>query len=290
MTGEVPSEAQVRQLSAEWAARAEVPAFIKELIDRSPSDLHPMAQFSLAVTALEHESAFAKAYAKGMKKSEYWAHTFEDSMDVIAKLPSIAAQIYRNVYKDGKVAPVQKDQDYSFNFANQLGYGQNKAFLELMRLYLTIHTDHEGGNVSAHTTHLVGSALSSPMLSLSAGLNGLAGPLHGLANQEVLNWLQKMKKSVGSDLSDKSITDYLWSTLKSGQVVPGYGHAVLRKTDPRYMAQREFALKHLPDDPMFKLVSQVYNIAPGVLTEHGKTKNPFPNVDAVSLISINSGT
>ena len=103
------------------------------------------------------------------------------------------------------------------------------------------------------------------------------------ANQEVLNWLQKMKSAIGSDLSDKAVTDYLWSTLKSGQVVPGYGHAVLRKTDPRYMSQREFAQKHLPDDPMFKLVSQVYNIAPGVLTEHGKTKNPYPNVDAVSI-------
>lgn len=180
MTGEVPSEQQVRDLSADWAARSDIPSFVTDLLDRLPRDLHPMAQFSIAVTALEHQSSFAQAYAKGMRKTEYWAHTFEDSMDVIAKLPSIAARIYRNVYKDGKVAPVQKDQDYSFNFANQLGFAENKEFLELMRLYLTIHTDHEGGNVSAHTTHLVGSALSSPMLSLSAGLNGLAGPLHGL--------------------------------------------------------------------------------------------------------------
>ena len=103
------------------------------------------------------------------------------------------------------------------------------------------------------------------------------------ANQEVLNWLTQMKQAVGNDLSDKSITDYLWSTLNSGRVVPGYGHAVLRKTDPRYVSQREFALRKLPEDPMFKLVSQVYKIAPGVLTEHGKTKNPYPNVDAVSL-------
>lgn len=102
------------------------------------------------------------------------------------------------------------------------------------------------------------------------------------ANQEVLNWLTKMKQSVGNDLSDKAVTDYLWSTLNSGRVVPGYGHAVLRKTDPRYVSQREFALRKLPDDPMFNLVSQVYKIAPGVLTEHGKTKNPYPNVDAVS--------
>jgi citrate synthase len=282
LTGEVPSEQQVRDLSAEWAARSDIPKFVEELIDRCPSDLHPMAQFSVAVTALEHESNFAKAYAKGMKKSEYWEHTFEDSMDLIAKLPTIAAKIYRNIYKDGKVAPIQKDKDYAFNLANQLGFSENKDFVELMRLYLTIHTDHEGGNVSAHTTHLVGSALSSPYLSLAAGLNGLAGPLHGLANQEVLVWLQKMKKAVGNDLSDQAIKDYLWSTLKAGQVVPGYGHAVLRKTDPRYVSQREFAQKHLPDDPMFKLVSQVYKIAPGVLTEHGKTKNPYPNVDAHS--------
>jgi citrate synthase len=70
--------------------------------------------------------------------------------------------------------------------------------------------------------------------------------------------------------------------LKAGQVVPGFGHAVLRKTDPRYMAQREFAQKHLPQYPLFKLISQLFEVVPQVLTEHGKTKNPFPNVDAHS--------
>jgi len=282
LTGEVPTAEQTKALSAEWAARSEIPKFVEELLDRCPNTLHPMAQLSLAVTALEHESEFAKAYAKGINKKEYWAYTFEDSMNLIAKLPTIAAKIYRNIYKDGKVAAVQADKDYGFNLANMLGYGENKDFVDLMRLYLVIHSDHEGGNVSAHTTHLVGSALSSPYLSLSAGLQGLAGPLHGLANQEVLNWLTQMKKVVGDDLSDENIKKYLWDTLNSGRVVPGYGHAVLRKTDPRYTSQREFALKHLPNDPMFKLVSQVYNIAPGVLTEHGKTKNPYPNVDAHS--------
>lgn len=180
LTGEIPTVEQVRGLSADWAARSDVPTFITDLIDRCPPDLHPMAQFSLAVTALEHESAFAKAYAKGMNKKDYWSYTFEDSMDLIAKLPTIAAKIYRNVFQDGKVAAVEKDKDYGYNLANQLGFGGNRDFVELMRLYLTIHSDHEGGNVSAHATHLVGSALSSPMLSLSAGLAGLAGPLHGL--------------------------------------------------------------------------------------------------------------
>lgn len=118
-----------------------------------------------------------------------------------------------------------------------LGY-DNPEFIELMRLYLTIHSDHEGGNVSAHTTHLVGSALSDPYLSFAAGMNGLAGPLHGLANQEVLVWLQKLREQVGENPTDEKLKDFIWKTLKSGQVVPGYGHAVLRKTDPRYTCQR----------------------------------------------------
>ncbi|KAI9021010.1 citrate synthase [Phycomyces nitens] len=282
VTGEVPTPEQVKGLSAEWAARSDLPEFVEEIIDRCPKTLHPMSQFSVAVNALQHDSQFAKAYSQGIHKSKYWDTTFEDTMDLIAKLPKVAARIYRNVYADGKMASIDADKDYSYNFSKLLGFESNKDFVELMRLYLTIHSDHEGGNVSAHTTHLVGSALSDPYLSFAAGLNGLAGPLHGLANQEVLRWTLKLKEAVGVDASEEEIKKYLWDTLNGGQVVPGYGHAVLRKTDPRYTAQREFALKHLPDDPLFGLVSKLYHIIPGVLTEHGKTKNPWPNVDAHS--------
>ncbi|CAD6572466.1 MAG: citrate (Si)-synthase [Tremellales sp. Tagirdzhanova-0007] len=282
LTGEVPTAEQVRGLSQEWAARAEIPKFVEELIDRCPNTLHPMSQFSLAVTALNHDSAFAKAYSDGVHKRDYWKTTFDDSMDLIAKLPNIAGRIFRNVYGDGKVPPIDADKDYAANLASVLGFGDNADFVELMRLYVTIHTDHEGGNVSAHTGHLVGSALSDPFLSFAAALNGLAGPLHGLANQEVLRWVQKMRSQIGENVHDDKVAEYVWSTLKSGQVVPGYGHAVLRKTDPRYTAQREFALKHLPDDPLFKLVGQIYKVVPNILLEAGKAKNPWPNVDAHS--------
>lgn len=151
VTGEVPTAEEVKGLSAEWAARAEIPEFVEELIDRCPKTLHPMSQFSLAINALQHESLFAKAYAEGIHKSNYWDPTFEDAMNVIAKLPNIAGRIYRNVYKDGKVAAIEADKDYSYNFSKILGFHENKDFVELMRLYLTIHSDHEGGNVSAHT-------------------------------------------------------------------------------------------------------------------------------------------
>lgn len=282
VTGEVPTAEQTKAFSEELAARSALPKHVEDLIDRSPAHLHPMAQFSIAITALESESQFAKAYAQGVHKSKYWEYTYEDSIDLLAKLPNIAARIYRNVFHDGKLGAIDSSLDYSANLSNLLGFGGNAEFVELMRLYLTIHSDHEGGNVSAHATHLVGSALSSPYLSLAAGLNGLAGPLHGRANQEVLEWLFKMRSELNNDFSKENIEKYLWDTLNSGRVVPGYGHAVLRKTDPRYTAQREFALKHMPDYELFQLVSNIYEVAPGVLTKHGKTQNPWPNVDSHS--------
>ncbi|KAF8322557.1 citrate synthase [Clavulina sp. PMI_390] len=282
LTGEIPTTEQVNALSADWAARAALPKFVEELIDSCPSTLHPMSQFSIAVTALNHDSAFAQAYQDGIHKKDYWGPTFEDSMDLIAKLPNIAGRIYRNLYGKGKLPAIDATKDYSWNLSNLLGFGDNEAFVELMRLYITIHSDHEGGNVSAHTGKLVGSALSDPFLSFGASLNGLAGPLHGLANQEVLIWLKKMVEKTGANPTDEVVQEYIWSTLKGGQVVPGYGHAVLRKTDPRYTAQREFALKHLPSDPLFKLVGQIYKLVPDILLELGKVKNPWPNVDAHS--------
>lgn len=220
-----------------------------------------------------------------MHKSEYWKYTLEDTLDVIAKLPEIAALIYQCTYKDGIVAKGDDPKlDYSGNFCRMLGY-DIEEFDELMRLYLTIHTDHEGGNASAHATHLVGSTLSDPYLAYSGGLNALAGPLHGLANQEVLGWIQDLQKKFdaeGKEVNKETITEFAWETLNSGKVIPGYGHAVLRKTDPRYTCQREFASKYMPDDPLFKIVDTIYSVMPDILTEHGKTKNPFPNVDSHS--------
>uniref|UniRef100_A0AAQ5Y9R5 Citrate synthase n=1 Tax=Amphiprion ocellaris TaxID=80972 RepID=A0AAQ5Y9R5_AMPOC len=282
VTGQVPTEEQVNWVSKEWAKRAALPSHVVTMLDNFPTNLHPMSQFSAAITALNSESSFARAYSEGVHKSKYWEFVYEDSMDLIAKLPCIAAKIYRNLYREGSsIGAIDSNLDWSHNFTNMLGYSDTQ-FTELMRLYLTIHSDHEGGNVSAHTSHLVGSALSDPYLSFSAAMNGLAGPLHGLANQEVLVWLTALQKELGGEVSDERMRDYIWNTLKSGRVVPGYGHAVLRKTDPRYTCQREFALKHLPNDSMFKLVAQLYKIVPNVLLEQGKAKNPWPNVDAHS--------
>ncbi|KII89205.1 hypothetical protein PLICRDRAFT_53670 [Plicaturopsis crispa FD-325 SS-3] len=285
LTGQVPTEAQTRALSRELAEKGELPQFVEQLLDSLPATLHPMTQLGIGVAALNRDSSFQAAYEKGIKKTEYWSHTLDDCINLIARLPALAARIYRNVYRPGQPLPaINKDLDLVGNYVNQLGYGDNKDLTEYLRLYIALHGDHEGGNASAHTAHLVGSTLSDPYLSYSAALFALAGPLHGLANQEVLRWQLAMQKEIGDNITHDNIKEYLWRTLKSGQVVPGYGHGVLRSPDPRFIALQEFcdSRPDLQDSPIIQLVKKTYEVAPGVLTEHGKTKNPFPNVDATS--------
>jgi len=293
LTGEVPTKEQADSVTAELHSRAKLPAHVESMIRSFPEGMHPMTQLSSAILALQTESVFAQKYAEGTNKTLYWDHVYEDMMNLLARMPEICALIFRcTYYPEGGRAGAKMNQydaslDYAANFCNMLGekFAGDKGFHELMRLYITIHTDHEGGNASAHTCHLVGSTLSDPYLSLSASMNALAGPLHGLANQEVLGFLlglQATLKAEGKPVTPESITEFAWKTLNSGKVIPGYGHAVLRKTDPRYTSQREFALKHFPEDELFKVVNTVYQVMPGVLTEHGKTKNPYPNVDSHS--------
>ena len=282
LIGEIPTAEECAAITEEWQKRSVLPQYLIDTMNAVPRDTHPMTQFSLAILQLQRESVFAKRYREKMPKTQYWDPAYEDAMNLIAKLPNIAAYIYRRMYKGGKhIAPNPK-LDWGGNLAHMLGVSNDPAFKELMRLYLVLHSDHEGGNVSAHTTHLVGSALSDAYYSLSAGMNGLAGPLHGLANQEVLIWIMDLMKDLGGVPTKEQLEKYMWDTLNGGRVIPGYGHAVLRKTDPRYIAQREFALKHMPNYDLFKVVSLVYEVAPDVLTKHGKTKNPWPNVDAHS--------
>jgi len=282
LTGQVPTQEDVDHISATWARRSHVPNHVFDVIESFPVSSHPMTQFCAAILALQTESKFAKAYEEGISKKQYWDFVYEDSMTLIARLPRIAAYIYRRKYKNGEHIQPDGMLDWSANFAHMLGFNDG-GFKELMRLYLTIHADHEGGNVSAHATHLVGSALSDPYLAFTAGMTGLAGPLHGLANQEVIRWIEELQKELGTDRPSKEqIAQYIKDTLTAGKVVPGYGHAVLRKTDPRFTAQMEFAKKHCPDDPTVQTVWNVYEVAPAILESTGKIKNPWPNVDAHS--------
>ena len=190
LTGRVPSEEQAQTLSLELESRSQPPASVYRNLDRMPEGTHPMAQLAAAVTVMSHESVFARAYQRGMPKADYWEPVLEDCLALIARLPGLASAIYARdplvKQKRGHKTIAVRDfthskQDWGLRFAVKLGKGkvEDRDFQDLLRLYLALHADHEGGNVSAHATHLVGSALSDPYLSYAAGLNGLAGPLHG---------------------------------------------------------------------------------------------------------------
>ena len=285
LTGDVPTQAQVDEVLAEFKVRQVVPQYVFDALRALPRDSHPMVMLSVALLTLQKDSKFCGFYNSGkFNKNIAWEYVYEDAYDIVARIPVIAAFIYNLKYRGDKQIGIDPKLDMGANFAHMIG--QSEEYKDVARMYFILHSDHESGNVSAHTTHLVHSALSDPYYAYSAGLNGLAGPLHGLANQEVLDWTLKFQEKYCKDVepTEELIKAALWDTLNAGQVIPGYGHAVLRKTDPRYTSQREFCLNTpgLKDYPLFKVIAKIFEVAPGVLTEHGKTKNPWPNVDAQS--------
>jgi len=283
VAGEMPDEAALEDLKKDLRNRARVPDYVWEILEAMPKDSHPMVMFSLGILAMEKESVFRQKYTEGIKKGDYWQYTLEDCLNLIGRLPTLAAGIYRMRFDKGARIEPDPKLDWAGDYARMLGISDpGGEFANLMRLYMVLHSDHEGGNVSAHTCHCVGSALSDPYYAVSAGLDGLAGPLHGLANQECLRWVIMVKDKFGGVPTDEQLKQFAWDTLNSGQVIPGYGHAVLRITDPRFDAFREFGARACADDPYFQIVDKVFNVIPGVLKEHGKAKDPWPNVDAAS--------
>jgi len=282
-TGQLPTKAEVADLQAELHAHAGVPDYVWKVLEAMPKDSHPMCMLDTGILVMEGESEFRKRYTQGMRKEDYWEPTLADSIRILAILPELAGGVYRMRYGKGPRIKSDTKLDWSADYVHMLGLPDNDGtFAKLMRLYLTLHSDHEGGNVSAHTCHCVGSALSDPYYAVSAGLNGLAGPLHGLANQECLGWVLDVMKKFNGVPSEKDLEKFAWDTLNAGKVVPGYGHAVLRITDPRFDAFLAFGKKYCADDPVFQTVERVFNVVPNVLRQVQKIADPWPNVDAGS--------
>ncbi|MDH3891004.1 MAG: citrate (Si)-synthase [candidate division Zixibacteria bacterium] len=283
ITGKLPKADELKLFQKELRAAGKVPEYVWKVLRAMPKSSHPMAMLDTAIMTMENESAFRARYTAGMHKTEYWEPALEDAMRLMGTIHTIAAGVYRIKYKKGALIEPSKKLDWAADYARQLGLPPKKGdTAKMMRLYLTLHCDHEGGNVSANTCHTVGSALSDAFYAVSAGLNGLAGPLHGLANQECLGWVLKTMERFGGAPTDEDIRDYAWETLRGGKVIPGYGHAVLRVTDPRFSAFNAFGKKYMKNDPVFQTVDRVFKIVPEVLKEHGKAANPWPNVDAGS--------
>ena len=282
-TGELPDSQALKALEDDLRARAEVPDYVWRVLRALPKDTHPMEMIDTAILILERESVFRRQYGEGMRKEEYWEPALEDSLQLIAKMPALAAGVYRIAFDKGDPLSADPTRDWGANYAHLLGLPDPTGeFANLINLYLTLHCDHEGGNVSANTCHIVGSTLSDPYYAVSAGLNGLAGPLHGLANQECVSFVMGIRDKFGGVPTAEQLEQFTWDLLNSGKVVPGYGHAVLRATDPRFTALHEFGVRVCKDDPLFGIVDLGFKVIPEVLKKHGKAKNPYPNVDAAT--------
>ena len=281
LTGDLPNQAAKEDIQQQFRAHQDVPEYIWEVLSKLPDNSHPMTMLSIAIQSMQVDSEFVKKYDEGTPKSDYWKWTLDDGIRLIGALPGIAAGIYRMRYNKGDLIEPTDNLDWAGNYAHMLGF-EDDDFKKLMRLYLMLHCDHEGGNVSAFSSLTVSSALSSPFLSVAAGLNGLAGPLHGLANQECLKFVLEVHDHFKGAPDKKELEKFCWDRLQNGRVIPGYGHAVLRCPDPRFTAFLSFGKDHIVNDEIFSIVERLFEVVPSVLKEHGKAKNPWPNVDAAS--------
>ena len=283
LTGRLPSEEETNDLKGEFSSQLNVPDYVWNILKEMPEDAHPMTMFNTGILSMQGESVFRKRYDDGMPKSEFWEAILEDGIGLLAKLPALGAGIYRMRFQKGARIEPDSKKDWAGNFVHMIGLPDDSGdFHRLMQLYFMLHCDHEGGNVSAFASHTVASALSDPYYAVTAGLNGLAGPLHGLANQECLKFVLSVRDEFGGLPSENELKEYCWSRLKNGRVIPGYGHAVLRCPDPRFSAFIDFGQGHIANDDVFGIVDLLFKVVPGVLKEHGKAKNPWPNVDAAS--------
>ena len=283
LTGRLPSKDELTDLKKDFSSHLEVPDYVWRVLSEMPDDAHPMTLFNTGILAMQNESVFRKKYDAGMSKTEFWEAILEDGIQLLAKLPTLGAGIYRMRFNKGDRITPDSNKDWAGNFVHMIGLPDDTGdFHKLMQLYFMLHCDHEGGNVSAFASHTVASALSDPYYAVTAGLNGLAGPLHGLANQECLKFVLSVRDEFGGVPSEEELKKYCWERLNNGRVIPGYGHAVLRCPDPRFTAFIKFGQEHIKDDDVFSIVDRLFNVVPDVLQEQGKAKNPWPNVDAAS--------
>lgn len=282
-SGELPDRDGLASLQNELRRRAQVPDYVWQIIHQVPDDTHPMSLFSMCVLAMQRESVFWKRYLEGMPREDYWDATFEDSLNIIAILPVLAAGIYRLKMLREDVIEPHPTLDLASNFAYMMGlHSDDDIFIRFIRRFMIVHSDHEGGYVGVHSARLVNSALSDLYYSVSAGINGLAGPIHGMANQEIVKYALQILQRFDDIPSDEDLTKLIRTDLNNGKIIPGFGHAVLRDQDPRFLALYEIGKEAYPDEIVFRLVDKLVQLVPTILRKQGKIRNPNPNIDSIS--------
>lgn len=269
---QLPTEAESETLRADLASRAALPESVVSALKALPRDGHPMEWFITGLLLLG---------MTGRTEPTDWR---EDALNVIARSSALVAAIFR--IKGGWGEPIAPSSDLTFseNFSKMLGApGGSELLPEFLRMFYVLHADHGGGNLSTFTGKAVASGHADIYASLAGAMAALYGPLHGRANQECLEFVNKC----GTADHDK-VAGFVRETLAGGGKIFGYGHAVLRAEDPRATIQYAFAQEHFSDDPTVGIALALREVVPPILKENPKIQNPYPNVDAISGSLLNA--
>jgi citrate synthase len=270
MFGKEGSKKEVGDFFAKMQKRSHLRSETIDAIERLPRMGHPMKLFAAAVLIL------------GMveKAGDYR----EDALNLIAKLPQLVATVINTHGGFGKTPPSKPELGYMENFAQMLAIpGADLAKLtEALSLFNIVHYDHGGGNLSTFVGKAVASGLEDLYGSIASALCALAGPRHGRANQDCLEFLRLVLKEVGESATLSHVEELIRKRLSAKELVFGFGHAVLRVEDPRASLIYDYLEKKAPSHPLVKIALLLRKAGTKVLLENPKIADPHPNIDAIS--------
>ena len=262
---ELPNPEQSEAFREDLARRAKMPGDLGPIFSALPSDGHPMDWLSVGIQTL------------GMWDcTNDWK---EDALNLVARMPRLMGLLFR--YRDGRTEDIPEDNTSlsmieRFTNTLQLDVDQEKL-TRVLSVYLVLHMDHGGGNLSTFVGKAVASGHATLYSAMASSMNALSGPLHGRANQSCLEFVLR----VGTSDPEK-VEQFVRGELAAGRPVFGFGHAVLRAEDPRATTQFALGEEICPEDENFKIIRALREVAPRVLAENPKISNPNANVDIAS--------
>lgn len=268
--GEEPSEEQLNSFKGDLQKRSNCsPQTIKGILNL-PRAGHPMKLFCASILI------------DGMYDIN--GNYREDCLNIIARIPEITAAVIRHHAGWGAPIPSKPELGYMENFVQMLSPPNTdlKKLGNVMKLFNILHYDHGGGNLSTFVGKAIASGLEDMYGSLSGAMCALAGPRHGKANQDALEFVQKVLYESNGDATPEVISQILDNKLMNKKLVFGFGHAVLRQEDPRAAIFFEFAEKNFKDFPLYKICKMIRQVGPDLLKKHSNAADPYPNVDLIS--------
>ncbi len=268
--GKEGSKEEVATFTADLRRRATCSSELIKSIQQLPRRGHPMKMLCAALLMC--------GMIEG--KNDYR----EDCLNLIAKIPQIVATVINHHAGWRGPALPNPDLGYMENFVHmlQVPNANTHELTEVMQLFNILHYDHGGGNLSTFVGKAVASGLEDMYGSISAAMCALAGPKHGRANQDCLEFIESIMKEVGADATPKQLEALIRHRLANNQLIYGFGHAILRVEDHRATVLYEKGLKSYPNHPLIKTAQLLRQVAPGVLKENPKIADPYPNVDVIS--------